>query len=326
MTTLTLRGIKGSTLTFEELDANFTNLDSDKYQAGDSASFSNVSVSGTVTANSFIGDGSGLTGVTSYVRADFDSDFGTKTTTDLTEGDNLYFTQSRARTSISVTDAGGDGSLEYNNTNGQITYTGPSATEVRAHFSAGNGIKINSGEISIDSASNVTFNSITTTDGLIVGGDLQVNGTTTTVSTENLAVGDNMLYLNADESDGSPTAFIDVGFAGNVNETGTYTHVGFFRDATDQVWKIFNTYAPEPDASVQINTEDASFTFAPLSVDKLITNATTGTAPLEVASTTLVDNLNADLLDGQEGSYYLNQNNHTNTPSRWQNTFLMMGA
>lgn len=30
----------------------------------------------------------------------------------------------------------------------------------------------------------------------------------------------------------------------------------------------------------------------------------TGTAPLTVASTTLVSNLNADLLDGQEGSYY----------------------
>lgn len=37
-------------------------------------------------------------------------------------------------------------------------------------------------------------------------------------------------------------------------------------------------------------------------------------------------NLDADTLDGQHGSYYLDQNNHTNTPSRWQNTFMMMGA
>ena len=32
----------------------------------------------------------------------------------------------------------------------------------------------------------------------------------------------------------------------------------------------------------------------------------TGTAPFTIASTTLVSNLNSDLLDGQHGSYYLN--------------------
>ncbi|MBU0619112.1 hypothetical protein KKD62_02630, partial [Patescibacteria group bacterium] len=36
----------------------------------------------------------------------------------------------------------------------------------------------------------------------------------------------------------------------------------------------------------------------------------TGTAPLTVASTTLVTNLNADLLDGQTGSYYLDDTNY----------------
>jgi hypothetical protein len=174
----------------------------------------NIEVSGTIT-----GDGSGLSGVTSYVKANFDSDFGTKTTTNLAEGTNQYFTTARARNSlvagsgivydsatyttaradsafdvrlalkttdnltegsnlyyttvradsafdvrlalkttddltegstnlyydsaavvtasrnsISVTDAGGDGSLAYNAGTGVITYTGPSASEVRATF------------------------------------------------------------------------------------------------------------------------------------------------------------------------------------------------
>lgn len=40
-------------------------------------------------------------------------------------------------------------------------------------------------------------------------------------------------------------------------------------------------------------------------------DVTTGTAPLTVASTTLVSNLNADQLDGQEGSYYLAAANMT---------------
>ena len=55
------------------------------------------------------------------------------------------------RSKISVTDAGGDGSLSYNSTSGVITYTGPSASEVRAHFSAGNGIAITSGSVALKS-------------------------------------------------------------------------------------------------------------------------------------------------------------------------------
>ena len=39
-----------------------------------------------------------------------------------------------ARSTVSVTDAGGDGSMSYNKANGVLTYTGPSASEVRAHF------------------------------------------------------------------------------------------------------------------------------------------------------------------------------------------------
>ena len=65
-------------------------------------------------------------------------DFAGNTTTDLTEGTNLYYTDVRARQSISVTDSGGDGSLSYDNSTGVITYAGPSASEVRAHFTAAN--------------------------------------------------------------------------------------------------------------------------------------------------------------------------------------------
>ena len=64
------------------------------------------------------------------------SDISNHSTTDLSEGTNLYYTDARSRSSISVTDNGGDGSLAYNAASGVITYTGPSPAEVRAHFSA----------------------------------------------------------------------------------------------------------------------------------------------------------------------------------------------
>jgi hypothetical protein len=48
---------------------------------------------------------------------------------------------SEVRTHLSATTYGsGDGSFSYNSATGNFTYTGPSATEVRSHFSAGEGI------------------------------------------------------------------------------------------------------------------------------------------------------------------------------------------
>ena len=70
-------------------------------------------------------------------------------TDEITEGStNLYFTNARARGAVSVTDSGGDGSLSYNNSTGVFTFTGPSASDVRAHFSASTGISITNGAIS----------------------------------------------------------------------------------------------------------------------------------------------------------------------------------
>ena len=63
-----------------------------------------------------------------YTTARHDSDFSViiaSTSTDsVSEGSsNLYFTNARARGAVSVTDAGGDGSLSYNSSTGVLTYT-----------------------------------------------------------------------------------------------------------------------------------------------------------------------------------------------------------
>jgi hypothetical protein len=117
----------------------------------------------------------------------FDSD-------DLAEGSsNLYFTDARARAAVSVTDAGGDGSLAYDSSTGVITYTGPSASEVRAHFSAGTGVSITDGEVaigqSVGTSDNVQF------ADLVLSGDLTVGGTTTVVNSTEVSIADKAIVL-----------------------------------------------------------------------------------------------------------------------------------
>ena len=78
---------------------------------------------------------------------------------------NVYFTNTRARSAISITDSGGDGSLGYDSGTGVVTYTGPSSSEVRAHFSGGTGVTITSGSVAIGQAvgttDDVVFNQVT---------------------------------------------------------------------------------------------------------------------------------------------------------------------
>ena len=141
-----------------------------------------------------------------------------------------------ARAAISVTDAGGDGSLAYNSTTGAITYTGPSAAEVQAHITAGTGVSIASGVVSIGQAvetnSNVDFATIETTGNVIVGGDLTVNGTVTSVNSTTVELGDNILLLNSGET-GSPTAN-----AGLEIERGLSANVFFRWNETTDKWEV----------------------------------------------------------------------------------------
>ena len=112
-----------------------------------------------------IAEGTNLYYTTARANTDFDSRLATKTTDALNEGTtNQYFTNARARTAISVSDSGGDGSLSYDNTTGVVTYTGPSATEVRAHFSGGTGVTITDGSVaigqSVGTTDSVTFGAV----------------------------------------------------------------------------------------------------------------------------------------------------------------------
>jgi hypothetical protein len=111
------------------------------------------------------------------------------------------YADSDARGAISVTDSGGDGSLAYNSTTGVITYTGPSASEVRAHLSAGTGVSYSGGAFSIGQAvatdSDVTFADVNASGNVVVTGNLTVNGSTVTNSASNTTIEDALIELGS---------------------------------------------------------------------------------------------------------------------------------
>ena len=135
----------------------------------------------------------------------------------------------------------------------------------------------------VETTSNVQFQEIHTTGSVQIDGDLVVGGNTVTINVTNLAVEDNMIYLNS----GSIISNPDLGFAGNYND-GTYAHAGMFRDASDGIWKFFHGYLPEPDATPYIDTSNTSFTLSSVQANTFIGafsgNATTATT-LQTART-----------------------------------------
>jgi len=156
---------------------------------------------------------------------------------------------------LSAVDAGGDGSLTY--ANGVYTYTGPSAAEARAHFTGGTGVTITNGEVAIGQAvgtsDNVTFNKVTTslieggstitidpaglgdnTGTVVIAGDLTVNGTTTSVNSNEVNIGDSIILLNSDET-GTPSQN-----GGIEIERGTAANKSFVWNEADGKWDLAN--------------------------------------------------------------------------------------
>jgi hypothetical protein len=159
---------------------------------------------------------------------------------------------------------------------------------------------------------------VTVQDNLTVTGNLTVQGTTTTVNSNNVHIGDNIITLSANET-GVPS--LNGGFE---IERGTSTNVGLRWNETTDVWEASDnagTYYPilTTNSTVDADTlggvavgsfvrSDAADTISGIltfNARPAFNGGTSGsTSPFTVDSTQVVANLNADLLDGQQGSYY----------------------
>jgi hypothetical protein len=95
------------------------------------------------------------------------------------------------------------------------------------------------------------------------------NSTTFTVANTNTDS-----YVGGGTARGKTDQNPDLGIAAGYND-GTYHHTGIFRDATDSRWKVYDNYAPEPDASPYIDTTNSTFHLADFQANTLYLGNTT---------------------------------------------------
>jgi hypothetical protein len=88
------------------------------------------------TSDSSVLDYNSSTGEFTFSLSGLDTSEVTEDPAATTSSGTMYFTNARAQAALSATDAGGDGSFSYDSATGVFTYTGPSASETRAHFGA----------------------------------------------------------------------------------------------------------------------------------------------------------------------------------------------
>ena len=220
-------------------------VDSNKALTGLGDVISDQGIKAVVFSGNLVGDVTG--------NADSATEASTVTvTSNDSEDASLYLTFVDGNSGAQDIEA--DSALRYNPLANIISVGGVSAT----------------GTVSADHLSSST---LTTTGNVNVGGDLIVAGTTTTVNSTVVNIGDNIIAVN---TSGLATGGLEV------RNSGTSDYKQF-------VWSNINNRWEVGEENLQAN--------------RFISTVSGPTAPLEVTSTGLVTNLNSDLLDGEHGSY-----------------------
>jgi len=127
-----------------------------------------------------------------------------------------------------------------------------------------------------------THGSLTVDGNATITGNLTVNGNSNTVQSTTTSVEDNLIEL-ANNNTSSDT--LDIGIYGNYDDglgDGVSEYTGFFRDASDSTWKLFDGLEVEPGATVNIS--GSGFAKAALEVGDLSCTTITASDSLTIDS------------------------------------------
>lgn len=184
-----------------------------------------IELTGDVTGSASF-DGSANASITATIAANSVA-LGTDTTGNYVAGISGTTNQ------VSITGSGSENasvtiSLPQDiHTGASPTFAGTTSGNVQVGVTGDNEIDTDEGNLTIDSFGGT----VTVDDNLIVTGDLTVQGTTTTVSSETLLVADNVITLNSNVT-GSPTEN-----AGIEIERGTSDNVQLRWNETNDTWE-----------------------------------------------------------------------------------------
>jgi len=221
----------------------------------------------------------GVTGIPSSLITDFADAVSDQVDTTLSAGTGIVLSYNGGTNTLTI-DTSGYSLLNHTHVWSEITDA--SATVSLSELAYLSGVTAGTASanraVVLDSNKNINgIGTITTTGNINIGGNLVVNGTTTTVNSTTVDIGDNIIRVN---TSGLTTGGLEV-------YTGT--------DYKQLVWNVSNNRWEFSGGNVYTSGD-------------FISNS------LQVSSTGLVSNLNADLLDGQHGSYYRDFINLTGLP------------
>lgn len=170
-----------------------------------------------------------------------------------------------------------------------LTGGGDITTSRTLNVGAANGITVAADTVGVNAGSTLTVNSTgvhvnsnLSITNLVLSGNLDVNGTLTTIDTQNLSVNDSIIELartNASDA-------LDIGFYGTYND-GTEKYTGLVRDQNDSgIYKLFTGLTVEPTTTV--DTANASYTVATLNAYLLSSGLVTNSSVTNITANSTV--------------------------------------
>lgn len=136
---------------------------------------------------------------------------------------------------------------------------------------------------------------------LAITGNLYFSGNATTIISNNLQVGDSMIYLAANNYTG--TDFLDIGFVANYgNSSGANVHTGLYRDATTKQYYLFQGLDVEVGEN-EISPYANNMVNAVLNADLITSNLTLGGVNAISWITSSFDNSNSAYAHANSGYY-----------------------